>query len=93
MAVSLALVDDDNGGLLSEVAGLLLGEDVHGGGILVFMGVVELFLSFLSGEVIFSSSILFVSLLCDGVAWVWTWAWWGTPLTRVIDGVGVTVCV
>ena len=58
------------------------------------MGVVEVFLVFLSGEVVFSSpSSLFLSLLCDGVALVWAWAWWGTPLGRVMDGVGVTVCV
>ena len=92
MAVSLVLVDDDDG-LLPEVAGLLLGEDGHGAGVLVFIGVVELFLSFLSGEVVFSSSILFMSLLWDGVAWVWAWAWWGTPLGWVVDGVGVVVCV
>ena len=92
MAVSLVLVDDDDG-LLPEVAGLLLGEDGHGVCVLVFIGVVELCLSFLSGEVVFSSSILFMSLLWDGVAWVWAWAWWGTPLGWVVDGVGVVVCV
>ena len=94
MVVALILVDDDDGGLLPEVAGLLLGEDGHVGGVLLFMGVVEFFFVFLSGEVVFSSpSSLFFSLLCDGVALVWAWAWWGVFLTRVVDGMGVLVCV
>ena len=88
MAISLGLAGN---GLLPDVAGLLLGEDDHGVGALVFMGVVELFLSFLRGEDIFSSSLLFTSLLCDGVARVGAWAWWGTPLGWVVDGVGVVV--
>ena len=88
MAISLGLAGN---GLLPDVAGLLLGEDDQGEGGLVFMGVVELFLSFLRGEDIFSSSLLFTNLLFDGVAWVWALAWWGTSLGWVVDGVGVVV--
>ena len=65
MAISLGLAGN---GLLPDVAGLLLGEDDQEEGDLVFMGVVELFFSFLRGEVIYSSSLLFTNLLCDGVA-------------------------
>ena len=95
MVAELILVDDDDGGaLLPEVAGLLLGEDGQVGGVLLFMGVVEVFLVFLSGEVVFSSpSSLFLSLLCDGVALVWAWAWCGACLTGVWGGVGVVVCI
>ena len=37
--------DDVDGGLLPEVAGLLLGEDVHGGGVLVFIFILYLIVS------------------------------------------------
>ena len=91
----LVLVDDDDGvALLPEAAGLVLGEDGQGEGLLLFMGVECFFLVFLSGDLVFSSSsCLFLSLLCDGVVMVWDWAWCGVCLAGVWGGVGVVVCI
>ena len=77
--------DDVDGGLLPEVAGLLLGECGQVGGTLLFMGVLLVFFVFLSGDS--SSSRLFFSLLwlCGGygvgLGMVWCvsgrgFGWW-----------------
>ena len=95
MVDELVPVDDVDGvPLLPEVAGLLLGEDGQVGGILLFMGVLLVFLVFLRGDVVFSSSSsLFFSLLWGGVVVVWAWAWWGVCLAGVWGGGGVVVCI
>ena len=82
--------DDVDGGLLPEVAGLLLGECGHGGGTLLFMGVL-IFFVFLNGDS--SSSNLFFSLLWLLVVIVWAWAWCGVCLAGVMGGGGMGVAV
>ena len=93
--LELVLVDDDDGGaLLPEGAGLVLDDAVHGGGLLVFMGVECFFSIFLSGDLVFSSSSCFLlSLLCDGVVMVWCWSWCAVCLDGVWGVVGVVVSV
>ena len=93
--LELVLVDDDDGGaLLPEGAGLVLAEVVHGGGLLVFMGVECFFSIFLSGDLVFSSSsCFFLSLLCDGVVMVWCWSWCAGCLDGVWGAVGVVLVV
>ena len=90
MVAELVPDDDVDGGLLPEVAGLLLGECGHGGGTLLFMGVPN-FLVFLMGDA--SSSKVLFSLLWLLVVMVWVLAWCGVCLAGVLGGGGMEVGV
>ena len=64
MAVSFNLAG--NGFLPGVVDDLLLGEEYQGAGVLAFIGVVVLFLTFLSGDVVFIASLLWIVFLLVG---------------------------
>ena len=79
MAVSVSLAG--NGFLPSVVDDLLLGDEYHGAGVLAFMGVVVVFFTFLSGDVVFFASLLWSVFLWVGEDFmgvcVSAGSWWG----------------